>query len=292
MKNTTLTSLILAILLLTTKSYANLPNIPKEIDQNNFCDNKGGKHGHVIVVIDLTTKLDKARIEFVKNQVFSEEFYLTYDPFTKFSYFLIDNNEPTKQKFLFSKCRPKTGNKNFSKLEKASFFENKKVLENYSNRFFNEGNDLHDQIFSTKKHSKYSYIYETIAYIFQNPKSDFGNKHSKRELIIVSDLMQNTERLSFYRACNANSSNAKCPTFDVFMKNLSDKDYLLATSPKGEGIDLKLVYLNNRCETHKSLDKSLKVLWEDYFISRNFNLQGTIHQTDINNEYLKHNDKC
>ena len=72
--------------------------------------------------------------------------------------------------------------------------------------------------------------------------------------------MQNTERLSFYKACNANSSNAKCPSFNEFMKNLSDKDYLLATSPNGDGINLKLVYLNNRCVTNKSLVKSLKVL--------------------------------
>tara|TARA_Y100000816_G_scaffold78534_1_gene53433 strand:- start:1504 stop:2379 length:876 start_codon:yes stop_codon:yes gene_type:complete len=291
MKNIILTKIIFIILLVTTNSFASLPNIPKEINQNNFCDNKGGKHGHVIVILDLTTKLDQARIEFIKNQVFSEEFYLSYKPFTKFSYFLIDNNEPTKQKFLFSKCRPKTGDKNFSKLEKASFFENKKVLENYSNRFFDEGNKLHNKIFTTKKHSKYSYIYETIAYIFQNPKSDFGTKHSKRELIVVSDLMQNTERLSFYKACNATSGNAKCPSFNEFMKNLSDKDYILATSPKGNGIDLKLVYLNNRCETNKSLDKSLKVLWEDYFESRNFNLKNTIHQTDINNKLIK-KDKC
>ena len=62
------------------------------------------------------------------------------------------------------------GNINFSKLEKATLFENRKVLEKYSNRFFNEGEKIHSLIFETKKDSKYSYIYETFAYIFQNPK--------------------------------------------------------------------------------------------------------------------------
>ena len=94
--------------------------------------------------------------------------------------------------------------------------------------------------------------------------------------------MQNTKRLSFYRACNASSDNALCPSFDNFMQNLSDKDYLVATSPNGEGINLRMVYLNNRCETNKSLDKSLKMLWINYFKSRNFNVLETIHQTDIN----------
>ena len=283
MKNIILIKFLIILLLSMTDSFASkYPNIPKGIDQNTFCDNKGGKYGHVIVLIDLTTNLDKARIEFIKNQVFSEEFYLSYQPFTKFSYFLIDQNEPTKQKFLFSKCRPKTGNVNFSKLEKASLFENRKVLEKYGDKFFKEGEKIHQLIFQDTKESDFSYIYETIAYIFQNPKSDFDTNHSHRELILVSDLMQNTKRLSFYKACNANSKNALCPSFDEFMNNLSDKDYLIATSPNGKNINLKMIYLNNRCRTNKSLDKTLKLLWENYFKSRNFNVLTTMHQTDIN----------
>ena len=283
MKNIVLIKFLIILLLGINSAYAaNLPNIPKGIDNNTYCDKKGGSFGHVIVVLDLTTTLDEARIEFIKDQVFSKEFYMNYDPFTKFSYFLVNHNEPTKQKFLFSKCRPKTGDGNLSKSEKATLFENTKVLNNYSSRFFKEANELHNKIFSVKKDSKYSYIYETIAYIFQNPKSDFKSNHSYRELIVVSDLMQNTKRLSFYSACNANSDNALCPSFENFMKNLSDKDYLIATSPNGTNINLRLIYLNNRCETNKSLDKSLKKLWENYFESRKFKVLNTIHQTDIN----------
>lgn len=282
MKNIILINLFIFFFLNISPSFAaKFPNIPKGIDVENgtFCDKKGRSYGHVIVVIDLTTKLDGARIEFIKDQVFSKEFYLNYDPFTKFSYFLIDHNEPTKQKFLFSKCRPKTGGKG---IEKATIFENTKVLESFSKTFFNEGNDLHKEIFSVKKESKYSYIYETIAYIFQNPKSDFKSDHPKRDLIIVSDLMQNTERLSFYNACNASSDNALCPSFEDFMDNHSDEDYILSTSPKGKNINLQMIYLNNRCETNKALDVSLKTLWENYFQSINFNLLPTVHQTDIN----------
>ena len=47
------------------------------------------------------------------------------------------------------------------------------------------------------KSSNNSFIYETIAYIFQNPKSDFDDKHGRRDIILVSDLMQHSERLSF-----------------------------------------------------------------------------------------------
>lgn len=283
MKNILLIKFLIILLLSINPVYASkAPNIPKGIDKTTYCDKKGGSFGHVIVVIDLTTKLDEARIEFIKYQVFSKEFYMNYDPFTKFSYFLVNHNEPTKQKFLFSKCRPKTGDGNLSKLEKATLFENSKVLNNYSSRFFNEANNQHNDIFSVKKDSKYSYIYETIAYIFQNPKSDFKSKHRRRDLIIVSDMMQNSDRLSFYKACNAKSNKAKCPKFSSFMNNLSDKDYMTATAPKGNNINLKMIYLNNRYETNKEIDRSLKELWVEYFKSRNFKKIEVVSQLDIN----------
>ena len=53
-------------------------------------------------------------------------------------------------------------------------------------------------------------------------------------------MMQNSDRLSFYKACNAKSNKAKCPKFSSFMTNLSDKDYMTATAPKGDNINLNL----------------------------------------------------
>ena len=78
--------------------------------------------------------IDSARKEFIKDQVFSEEFYLKYDPFTKFSYFLINHNKFSENTFVFTKCRPKNGSSK-SKKEKATMFENSKVLSSYFNEF-------------------------------------------------------------------------------------------------------------------------------------------------------------
>jgi len=280
MKNLILISIFI-LFSSTTPTLAGKPNIPKGINKN-FCDREGEKYGHVIILLDLTTDIDSARKEFIKDQVFSREFFSKYDPFTKFSYFLINHNEVTKNKFLFSKCRPKSGSSK-NKKEKATLFENPKVLSSYFKRFSLAANKQFDKIFLTNKDAPYSYIYETIAYIFQNPKSDFTSKQPYRELVIVSDLMQNTTRLSFYSACNASSSDAKCPTFKDFMKNLSDKDYLLATSPNGEGINLQMIYLNYRKETSKEIDVSLKNLWTNYFRDQKFNVKKVISQLDIEN---------
>ena len=65
MKNIILIKFLIVLLLSTTHSFAGkYPNIPKGVDQKTYCDDKGGKFGDVIVVVDLTTRLDKARIEF------------------------------------------------------------------------------------------------------------------------------------------------------------------------------------------------------------------------------------
>ena len=283
MKNITIFKrlIFIVILFLTTNVLADYPNIPKDLDKN-FCDKKGGKFGHVITIIDITSDLDDAQVEFIKDQVFSEEFFMDPYPFTKFSYFLINNKKPQEQEFLFSKCRPKTGNKRFRKNEKATWKENEKVLEKYSSKFFSDAKTLSNEIFKEKISSDHSFIYETIAYIFQNPKSDFKSKHRRRDLIIVSDMMQNSDRLSFYKACNAKSEKAKCPKFSSFMNNLSDKDYMTATAPKGNNINLKMIYLNNRYETNKEIDRSLKELWVEYFKSRNFKKIEVVSQLDIN----------
>ena len=114
--------------------------------------------------------------------------------------------------FYLLNDRPKSGDKRFSKKDAASFSENPKVLKKFSGEFFLQADKLGNSIFQNKVNSKYSFIYETVAGIFQNPKSDFqSSKHRRKDLIIVSDMMQNSERLSFYAACNAQSDNAKCP---------------------------------------------------------------------------------
>ena len=93
MKNLILTKFflpsLLALFLSGTILAKDYPNIPKDLNMKTYCDKSGGKYGHVIVVIDLTSDLQKAQIDFIKDQVFSKEFYTNYYPFTKFSYFLI-----------------------------------------------------------------------------------------------------------------------------------------------------------------------------------------------------------
>jgi hypothetical protein len=214
-------------------------------------------------------------------QVFSNEFYLSREPFTKFSYLLINDKGTQEQEYIFSKCRPKSGHSD-PKIEQASWKENEKILKKFYGDFVKDTLKAHEHAYKLETASNYSLIYETIAYVFQNPVLQFSKNVGKRELIIVSDMMQHSQRLNFYKACNANSSDAKCPTFQAFMKNLSDKDHLTATAPDGAGVNLKMIYLNNRYETNKEIDKTLVELWKNYFIDRGFEKIDILRQQDIN----------
>ena len=62
----------------------------------------------------------------------------------------------------------------------------------------------HAEVYQTDFTSDYSFIYETVAYIFQSPKLDFSEKVGQRELIIVSDMMQHSQRLSFIESVMQN----------------------------------------------------------------------------------------
>lgn len=257
------------------------PTIPGEIDILNktYCA-KGGKFGHVVILLDTTSKLEKSQINFIRDQVFSSEFYLSREPFTKFSYLLINDKATQEQEYIFSKCRPKSG-VGPSKLELPSFKENKKVLMKFFDDFNKDALKTQEQVFKSNTVSNSSLIFETIAYLFQNPKRDFLEIAGKRELIIVSDMMQHSDRISFYKACNAVSSLAKCPSFQSFMQNLSigDKNYLAAN--KGQGINIRLIYLNNVYEKNREIDTSLISLWENYFNDRGFGKIEIIRQLDI-----------
>jgi len=234
------------------------PTIPGDIDIENktYCPNKGPKFGHVVILLDTTSKLEKSQINFIRDQVFSSEFYLSREPFTKFSYLLINDKATQEQEYIFSKCRPKSG-VGPSKLELPSFKENKKILMKFFDDFNKDAIKTQERVFKANITSNSSLIFETIAYLFQNPKRDFSEIAGKRELIIVSDMMQHSDRISFYKACNAVTNLAKCPSFQTFMQNLSvgDKNYLAAN--KGQGINIKLIYLNNVYEKNREIDTSL-----------------------------------
>lgn len=249
-----------------------LPTI-KELDKQ-FCSKDRKHYGHTLVILDLTpsVKLEQAQIDSIKERVFSEDFYKKYQPFTKFSYVLINKERPQSQHPRFAMCRPKTGNKTMVYCDHANQWrESKRHVKKKWKEFIKESRRISESIFQGPQGAENSLIYETIMSVFKFPKFDFGDSYTTRDLVIVSDMMQHSDRLSFYNFCRKNLSSNKpdrCPKLDQVLTP-SVREYIKSTSGQlittYDGVNIEVILLNNRYETSRDLTPSLKNLWKEFF---------------------------
>ena len=81
-----------------------------------------------------------------------------------------------------------------------------------------------------------SLIFEYLFHILREPSTDFTSEYPKRELVIVSDLMQHSKRFSFYSHCKTELSNVpnKCRSFKNLLKKTKVKNYIDDRKPKAE----------------------------------------------------------
>lgn len=289
-------ALFLSTFIYTFANASDLPSVPNGVDRETFCAKDGSKFGHTMILIDVSSKLDQAQLDYIKGKVFTNNFFLSYPPFTKFSYMLITNNKkPQSQKPIFSMCRPKSGMKTkYGDDDLNSNDENEVFVRKYFKHFNKMAQKTADSLgnyYDPKIQDKQkSYIYETIAAVFDMSKFDFqqgtysGYKPGTRDLIVISDMMQNTERLSFYKACNPyilNNKASRCPTYKNLIKKASTRDYIQKTSPKKPSSSIQLYILTNRNETTVELDTSLEKLWKEYLTSTGFKNINFERQLDI-----------
>ena len=273
---------ILLTTLLFTKVYADeFPNSNSDIDGKTFCVKEPDEFDidfeHVMIVVDRTTKLAEEQIEWISDRLFNEKFVKNFPPFTKFSLIFADNSSVQLQELQFSKCRPKTGKKSKKfKGDKYSSDENEMLVISKFNRFLN-GNDsnigflnLRETIGLSEK-AENTFVLETFIRVLTDPSLDFSkDDYTKRTLIIASDLMQHSDKFSFYKWCRQSQKNKVfngCGTFEKLIgNNTTIADYINNTKPSRnlENLEINLMYLNFD-ETHRAIDTSLLQLWADYF---------------------------
>ena len=201
----------------------------------------------------------------------------------------IDNTAPQSQVISYSKCRFKTGNKSKFEGEQTNTGceGEKQIAEVYTawtaltNKFENEFLNLDN------KRSENSLIFEYLFHVLREAKTDFTSEYPERELIIVSDLMQHSDRFSFYRHCKTNlelKKPNKCRTFEKLLKNKKVKNYIDDRKPKKEtltNLKVTILYINHDYETRDGLSSSLVALWEDLFKYIGVENYEIIKQLDI-----------
>ena len=273
--------IIFSLFISSNTKAANLPNLPFDIDNQNFCvkepDAFDRDYHHVMIIIDRTSFLEEQQVKWITENLFNKSFIDEFRPYTRFSLLFVDDKSPQLQELAYSKCRPKSGKKSKQwKDEKFTGNENEMVVKAFYDRFLNGKNDigfadLGSTIGSTVSANN-SWIFETMIHALTTRSLEFREKdYDQRTLIIVSDLMQHSPEYSLYRECNAKlaiKSMNKCPSFgNALSKNKVLDEYLTFTRPKDslENLDVHLYFLNFKHEANREISISLINFWGDYF---------------------------
>ena len=255
---------------------------------DQFCP-LNSKLGHKFFLVDFTSPLKQPQIDWISGRIFGNALVKETPPYHKISYMKIDNTAPQSQVISYSKCRFKTGNKSKFEGEQTNTGceGEKQIAEVYTawtsltNKFENEFLNLDN------RKSDNSLIFEYLFHVLREAKTDFTSEYPERELIIVSDLMQHSDRFSFYRHCKTNlelKKPNKCRTFEKLLKNKKVKNYIDDRKPKKEtltNLKVTILYINHDYETRDGLSSSLVALWEDLFKYIGVENYEIIKQLDI-----------
>ena len=254
---------------------------------NQFCP-LNSKLGHKFFLVDFTSPLKQPQIDWISGRIFGNALIKETPPYHKISYMKIDNTAPQSQEISYSKCRFKTGNKSkFNGEETNTGCEGQKQIGEVYTAWNALTNKFENEFLVNKKEGKRSLIFEYLFHVLREAKTDFTSEYPERELVIVSDLMQHSDRFSFYRHCKTDLSLKKpnkCRSFEKLLKNKKVKNYIDDRKPKKETLNnlkVTILYINHDYETRDGLSSTLVALWEDLFKYIGVTNYEIIKQLDI-----------
>ena len=237
-----------------------------EINNENFCPININL-GHKLFLVDFTSRWEPKQVDWIKGRIFGNTITRNTPPYHKITYIKLEETEPESQKVVYSKCRFKTGNK--SKYPGEEFnddCESEVIVKQAYQAWQSSLKKVEKTFFDSHiKDSEHSLIIEYIANILREPKIDFTGDYPERKLIIVSDLMQNSNRINFYEFCKD-----ACPSFQELLntkvEEVDVKYYLDKIKPKNvENLKVEIIFMNHSYQTKCMLGKTLVPLWVDLF---------------------------
>ena len=267
-----------------TLSAASLPEgFPKcqnsDVRQSDYCP-LSAKLGHKIFLVDFTSRWEEPQIKWVKGRIFGDGLINDTPPYHKISYLKIDDLPPHSQEFVYSKCRFKKGTESQKypgeKVNKKC--EGVDIVKNIFKTWNKQINELESDFFPKNGEAKQSLIYEYIIHTLRETSSDFGSDYKERELVIVSDLMQYSKRVNFFKHCKSakmklkpksKQKSDKCQDFaKLLKKEKSFANYIERTKPTAEmvkNLKVKVLFLNHSYQAEQDLYITLEKLWLDMF---------------------------
>ena len=258
-------------------NYAPMDSTKKNLGQhtNLFCP-INSKVGHKFFLVDFTSPLKKAQVDWISQRIFKDALIKDTPPYHKVSYMVIDDTAPQSQEISYSQCRFKTGNKSkFVGEETNDGCEgNKQISDNFA-AWLGLNTEFEKVLLGKNyKEAKRTLLFEYLFHVLREPVTDFTSEYPERELVIVSDLMQHSKRFSFYSHCKQGvvSKPNKCRSFESLLKKKIGSEtvekYIEDRKPKKEtlkNLKITVLYINHDYETRSGLSSSLVELWEELF---------------------------
>ena len=295
--------LILSFLTLTLSSTSNAASLPdgfpkcynSDVRTSDFCP-MSSKLGHKIFLVDFTSRWEEPQIEWVKGRIFGDGLIENTPPYHKISYLKIDNTPPHSQEFVYSKCRFKKGteSKKYPGEKVNKKCEGVDIVKNIFTQWNNQINAMAQVFFPKNEEAEQSLIYEYIIHILRESSADFSSDYNERELVIVSDLMQYSERVNFFKHCKSAAMKLKpkkkqkadkCRSFaNLLKKEKSFANYIDKTKPSADmvkNLKVKVLFINHKYQNDKDLYVTLEKLWLDMFNYIGINNVEIIPQLDF-----------
>ncbi len=250
-------------------------------DNGDLCPNASSdKFLHRFILVDVSGGLRSDQIELIKRLVLSKSQLEELKPWDKLSIMLLGLNNPTEVRPIFSKCRPRSGNPRspYKEDQPRRLYENAAELKAVYKIFEKGVEEAINQITNAVPTDDRvgSPLFGQIKEISRLPDLDFtkSSGYETRELIIISDLMQNTTKIPFYDLCKK-----KCQSWEKFKNNSRHRIWVKSAMPSdfGQGLAVDLIYLNTHRD--KNLDKGVVEFWMEYMQEakvpfRNFEIES------------------
>ena len=298
MKKIVLKIFVLLFIFSSNNAFALPKGHPKcvnsDVNKSDYCPLEA-KLGHTLIMVDFTSRWEKPQIDWVKGRIFGDALISSTPPYHRISYLKIDNTPPHSQKYVYSKCRFKTGTKTRFDGDKVnSKCEGSDFINTIYKTWRSQINEVENSFFPKNEDAEQSLIYEYLVHVLREYSADFGSDYQSRELIIVSDLMQYSERVNFFKHCKSASEKLKpinkqkadkCGTFEKLMKKeKSFAKYIERTKPKKDmlkNLKVKVLFINHSYQTRQDLYITLEQLWIDMFKYIGINDLEIIPQIDF-----------
>jgi len=191
------------------------------------------KFGHTVVLVDTTSGFKKEQFVLMDKLIFGTEKLLETPPFDRLSILHLNGIkiQATENEYIFSRCRPRNNiGHSPHKLDQPQYLNiPAKMTQNW--QWYLDGIDEAKVKLAVIQKGKFTQLLEQIKELSRMPHLLFDDRYTSRKLIIVSDLLQESDNLNFGKPCR----KGKCKSWNKIKNDKNQKGWIKVQMPEFGG---------------------------------------------------------